>query len=34
MVVLPGDDFPDVTLVDSMIEAIKELRKSSPKEEL
>ncbi|CAB9501532.1 peroxiredoxin [Seminavis robusta] len=29
-----GDDFPDITLAGSMIEAIKELRSSSPKEEL
>lgn len=29
-----GDDFPDVTLAESMIDAIRELRKSSPKEEL
>jgi len=29
-----GDDFPDITLADSMIKAIKELRKKSPKEEL
>lgn len=29
-----GDEFPDITLADSMIDAIKELRKKSPKEEL
>ena len=29
-----GDEFPDITLAESMIDAIKELRKSNPKEEL
>lgn len=29
-----GDEFPDITLAESMIEAIKELRKKIPKEEL
>ena len=29
-----GDEYPDITLAESMIEAITELRKSSPKEEL
>jgi len=29
-----GDDFPEVTLAESMIEAIVDLRKAAPKEEL
>lgn len=29
-----GDEFPDITLAESMIDAIKELKKSNPKEEL
>lgn len=32
--VFSGDDFPDVTLAESMMDAIKELREKSPKEEL